>query len=311
VRRPPRLLCLGNLTVDDVYLPDGSRRPGCVGGDALYATLAARLWEPETAMLAPVGSDLPDTARAALKSAGVDASSLPRRSAPTIRNQVHYAADGSRRWVLQTSQRDFDELSVQPADLPEWALGAPIILVSAMTLDAQEKCINFLRRKSRALIVLDLQESYILGNQRRILELVRNVDMFLPSEDEVRMLAESEDWEDLARQFARLGPHVVAIKFGARGSLVYERGPDTVTRIPARATKVIDTTGAGDAYCGGLLATYGRGPENLVRAARAGAVSAAFAVSDYGPDGLLAASPEQAQRALDDSSGWLPSSASH
>jgi sugar/nucleoside kinase (ribokinase family) len=306
VRRPPRLLCLGNLTVDDVYLPDGSHRPECVGGDALYATLAARLWEPETAMLAPVGSDLPDAARAALKSAGVDALSLPQRSVPTIRNQVHYGADGSRRWVLETSPGDFDELSVQPADIPEWALGAAVILVSAMTLDAQERCIDFLRRHSRSLIVLDLQESYIPGNQRRILELVRMVDMFLPSEDEVRSLTEAEDWEALARQFARLGPQVVGIKFGAGGSLVYERARDALTRIPARATNVVDSTGAGDSYCGGLLATYGKDPENLIRAARAGAISAAFAVSDYGPDGLLAASPEQARDALDDSSGWLP-----
>ena len=170
---------------------------------------------------------------------------------------------------------------------------------------------HFLRRKSRALIVLDLQEGYIPGNERRILELVRKVDMFFPSEDEVRSLTGSEDWEDLARQFARLGPQVIAIKFGVRGSLVYERARDMVTRIPARATKVIDTTGAGDASCGGLLATYGKDPENLIRAARAGAVSAAFAVSDYGPDGLLAANSEQARDALDDSSGWLPSRTSH
>ncbi len=33
---PPRLVCLGNLTIDDVYLPDGRHRPNCSGGNALY-----------------------------------------------------------------------------------------------------------------------------------------------------------------------------------------------------------------------------------------------------------------------------------
>jgi len=55
----PSLVCLGNFTVDDVVLPDGRERPGCLGGDALYAGLAARLFEPAVEIVAPVGSDLP------------------------------------------------------------------------------------------------------------------------------------------------------------------------------------------------------------------------------------------------------------
>ena len=55
----PRLVCLGNFTLDDVVLPDGSERPLCTGGDALYATLAARAFEPRTELVAPVGDDSP------------------------------------------------------------------------------------------------------------------------------------------------------------------------------------------------------------------------------------------------------------
>jgi hypothetical protein len=56
---PPPLICCGNLTLDDVVLPDGTEQPCSVGGDALYGVLAARLFLPEAQMLAPVGHDLP------------------------------------------------------------------------------------------------------------------------------------------------------------------------------------------------------------------------------------------------------------
>ncbi len=306
MRRAPQLVCLGNLTIDDLFLPDGTSRAHCVGGDALYAGLGARLWEERTAILAPVGSDLPDAVAAAIERAGFDVHALPRRSGPTIRNQVHYMVDGSRHWVLETSPEFFHELSVMPSDIPKWALEAKAVLVSAMTLEAQEACVEFLRRRSRAIIALDLQEGYILGNERRILDLVAQVDMFLPSEEEARRLAGREDWEDVAKWFASLGASVVAIKFADKGSLVFERRTGSCTRIPARRIQVVDSTGAGDAYCGGFLAHYLQDPKDLPRAARAGAISAAFAVSGYGTEGLLEARRDIARAALDDSRGWLP-----
>lgn len=303
---PPRLVCFGNLTVDDLYLPDGTIRRGCVGGDALYAALGARLWEERTSMLAPVGGDLPEPVVSAMERAGVDVSAMPRRSAPTIRNQVHYASDGTRHWVLETLPEFFHELSVAPSDIPESALAAEAILLSAMSLESQEACVRFLRRESSALLALDLQEDYIPGNEHRIFDLVAQVDLFLPSEEEARRLLGRQDWPEVARWFGELGPPIVAIKFAELGSLVYSRRTDSWLRAPARHVAVVDSTGAGDGYCGGFVAMYLREPTDLLRAARAGAVSAAFAVSGYGTDGLLAATKEAALQQLEDEAGWLP-----
>ena len=43
---PPRVVVVGNLTIDDVVLPDGSTAMGSIGGNTIYAALGARLWEP-------------------------------------------------------------------------------------------------------------------------------------------------------------------------------------------------------------------------------------------------------------------------
>jgi sugar/nucleoside kinase (ribokinase family) len=67
---------------------------------------------------------------------------------------------------------------------------------------------------------------------------------------------------------------------GARGSLVATAGGE-VHAVPAVPTNVVDTTGAGDAYCGGYLVALGSGVDAAEAGARA-AVSASFAIEQFG-----------------------------
>jgi ribokinase len=256
-------------------------------------------------MVAPVGSDAPSSVLEVLEQSGFDIAVLPRRDAPTIRNEVYYGDDGSRRWVLLTSPELFHELSVVPEDLPAWASGAECVLISAMSLASQEQCVRFFRERSTSRIALDLQEDYIGGNEQRILQLLSLVDVFLPSEEEVRRLTGGGNLIEILRWFASLGPRLVGVKLAERGSLLYEHGRGKLVHVPARRTEVVDPTGAGDAYCGGFLAAYLQDETDLERAGRAGAISAAFAVSGYGVEGLVGATRAEASRQLHDPTGWL------
>ena len=76
------------------------------------------------------------------------------------------------------------------------------------------------------------------------------------------------------------GVPVVALRMGARGSLVATAGGEVYT-VPAVPTNVVDTTGAGDAYCGGFLVALGSGMDAAEAGARA-AVSASFAIEQFG-----------------------------
>lgn len=291
---PPRLVCLGNLTVDDVILPDGTARAGCMGGDALYAALAARLWEPAVEMVTPVGEDLPPEVTAQILQAGFSFAGLPRRSVPTIHNQVRYDDHGGRSWTIHTSPEHFHALSPLPRDVPPAYLAARTFLVAAMSLDAQEQLVGWLRTHTTATVALDVQEDYIKGNEDRLDALIRQVDVFMPSEEEVRRLVGHQDWLRAAQHWASGGPRVVVIKRGAAGSLVYDALREHVCETPAFPTLAVDTTGAGDAYCGGFLATLILEPDRFDRAARAGAVSASFAIAGFGMDSLLRARPAEA-----------------
>lgn len=282
----PQMLCLGNMTIDDVVLPDGTRRPGCIGGDALYAALAARPWCPSVEILAPVGDDLPASILKELSDAGFSTEGLPVRPGKTLHNQVVYDTQGGRVWTLYNDPADFDSQSPSASDLPPSYRDPPIALISAMALSSQESLVDHFTQSGNTLVALDPQEDYIKGNEQRLLAMIAKVDVFLPSEDEVVQLTGKTDWAASARLFATLGPRIVVIKRGAAGVLVHDAQSDTDYHIPpAPGALVVDTTGAGDSFCGAFTAALETHPPQI--AAMAGAVAASFTVEGYGAMPLL------------------------
>lgn len=290
------LVCLGNVTIDDVVLYNGTTRMGCFGGDALYAALSAGLWSQRVQFVAPIGNDYPLEHKERLQEAGWDLSGMPRRDVPTHRNWVIYEQDGRRTWVLRTEANNFYTLSPLTIDVPPAFLQTRAFLILAMDLAAQEDLVIGLRGR-QALIALDPQEDYIPGNEQRIIKMLGGVDIFLPSEIEVERLLGHRNFERAARQFAELGCCIVGIKLGANGALLYDARSDRFLHIPSYVTQVVDTTGAGDSFSGGFMARYLH-TGDLEQGGLGGTVSASFAIEDFGLGHLFNVTPKQAQLRL-------------
>jgi ribokinase len=257
-----------------------------MGGDAAYAALAARLHLQDVRMLAPVGSDLPRWVLESLHHAGVRADNLPQRDIPTVRNEIRYHAGGGRTWNMISTEDEFDTLSVYPDDVPPSLLAADGFMLSAMSLRSQLTLTPWLRTNSTAALYLDLQEDYLDGNRDRLYAIIAVSDVFMPSEIEAITLAGTTDLGQAARIFQGLGPRTVVIKRAERGSLVLDG--DAMVDVPTEPTVAVDSTGAGDAFCGAFAAAHLISGD-AVLAARAGSRAARIAISAFGIDGLVGA----------------------
>lgn len=282
------LLCVGNLTVDDLVV-DGTTTTA-LGGDALFAALAARRVLDDVRMLAPVGTDVPATLLQAVAGAGVTIEATRPRSEPTVRNRVTYAPDGTRVWDLLSGEDAFDLMSVYPEDVAPAALDVDGVLVSAMSLRSQLTLGPWLRdqvvRAERATTVyLDLQEDYVVGNEQTLLALVATCDVFLPSEVEAVTLSGTTDPALAAERFRDAGADVVVVKTAERGCVVATA--DGIETVPTEAVVPVDSTGAGDAFCGAFAAAHVAGADP-VEAARVGAAAARVAIGGHGVAALLA-----------------------
>jgi sugar/nucleoside kinase (ribokinase family) len=88
-----------------------------------------------------------------------------------------------------------------------------------------------------------------------IRDILRETDVFLPNEAEVRRIAGIGDVVAAAMALVAAGPRVVAVKCGMDGAIAVERD-GTVTRVPSLSVDVVDTTGAGDSFDAGFLTGF-------------------------------------------------------
>jgi ribokinase len=118
-------------------------------------------------------------------------------------------------------------------------------------------------RREGALFVLNAAPSRDLPD-----ELWEQLDVLVVNEHEAADLVggAAATPEDLAAALLDRVPAVV-VTLGARGSLVVRRG-EAAVRVPAAKVTAVDTTGAGDTYCGVLAAGLAQRPAELVHAAR-------------------------------------------
>ncbi|MCA9968050.1 MAG: hypothetical protein KC423_27580, partial [Anaerolineales bacterium] len=75
---------------------------------------------------------------------------------------------------------------------------------------------------------------------------------------------------------------LVALRQGAAGSLLYDGENGRFYRIPAAPATVVDVTGAGNAFCGGLLVGWLE-TNDIRQAAAMACVSAAMTIEQVGP----------------------------
>jgi ribokinase len=109
------------------------------------------------------------------------------------------------------------------------------------------------------------------------------VDVLVPNRGELEALAGgSGDPVMLARSIA--SARAVVVTLGAEGAVVVEG--ERAERVPAPEVKVVDTTGAGDAFCGALAQALADGAQ-LVEAARWAVRVAAVSVTRHGAQGGL------------------------
>ena len=109
----------------------------------------------------------------------------------------------------------------------------------------------------RVIFDLDVSPGFFaaanLGTQEDLTAALGLADVIKPCKAAARELTGESDYETIADRMLSLGPKIVAITMGADGCLIATRAAKV--HVPAFQVEVVDTTGAGDAFMGGL--SYG------------------------------------------------------
>jgi len=123
-------------------------------------------------------------------------------------------------------------------------------------------------------VMVDASSSGFLADfgPQRFLHLVAGAELFRCNEEEARLLTDADSPKQSLQALAALFPRVMITR-GPLGSLVWEKG-ESHAIAPVRATELVDSTGAGDAYNAGILAGLAKGQDLVGSAKRASALAA-------------------------------------
>lgn len=128
-------------------------------------------------------------------------------------------------------------------------------------------------------------------------ELLKNVDVIVPNETEAHLLTginptSPELAHQCARKLLELGPKGVILTLGERGALILESSqPDKPQTVEAFKVSVVDSTAAGDAFCGALAMRMAKG-DSLAEAAKYGCAAGSLACTKAGAVPSLPRLPE-------------------
>jgi ribokinase len=281
----PRVVVVGNLTIDDVVLPDGTVHMASTGGNSLYTVLGARAWQPSVGIVTRRGDDFPGDLAAELSRLGIAPDGVVAISGPTVRNWIVYEGNGDRHWLYRTPRERSREVAVQPTDIPPGWLRSdppPVVHIAAMPLDAAEAIVDAVRQQApQAVITLDTHEDYVAEYRQRLRALAARVNAFLPSRSELSDLVGYDDPQRGLSELVSLPTPIIVVKMGPDGALVWDKQRGTLHNVDIVPGPVVDETGAGDSFCGGFAAALSLDC-TAVEAAQHAVLSAAYAVAGFG-----------------------------
>jgi len=322
-----RYLIIGGLREDYCITHDGRARSGVLGGNAVYAATGAALWSDSVGLLGRVGSNFPSAWLDEIAVSGLDTSGIKVLSDPQdtrtfyaylsleeradTNPNLHYQRAGlpipkalvdyisSTRG--QRSKDKFGPLALRPDDLPDTSGKAIAAHLAPGDYLTHSIVPARLREMGVGTVTVDPSARYMEPEFRKELpDLLKGLQAFLPSESEATSYFQPRppDLWEMAEALSELGCPIIGIKRGGAGVYLWDRVGRRRLHIPAYPARIIDVTGAGDAFCGGFLVGLSE-TEDILEAGLRGSVSASLAIEGAGALYAMGSAPGLPQARLD------------
>ncbi|MCB9593200.1 MAG: sugar kinase [Sandaracinaceae bacterium] len=258
----PNMLVVGSVARDTLHLPTGSHEY-VLGGSAVFASLAGAFFSAPR-MVGVVGTDFPDGEVALLKTRGVDVTGLEVVEGETFHWEGRYSDDLSSRNSIRTELNVFADFHPK---IPEAFRDTPFVMLGNIHPDLQIEVLDQMREPK--LVIADTMNFWIEGTPDRLKKMLERIDVLVINEEEARQLAGTHNIVQVADRLLEMGPRIAVIKRGEYGALLFEG--DEVFSAPAYPVRrVLDPTGAGDSFAGGMLgfiAEQGKADHDTLRQA--------------------------------------------
>ena len=288
------LLVVGSVAIDNVETPE-ARRDGLLGGSATHFSYAASFFT-DVQLVGVVGNDWPKEHTKLLSDRGIDTSGLQTLDGKTFTWTGRYEPNMNDRETLDVQLNVFGQFNPVLSDgykRTEYvflANGVPALQMKV--LDQVPGC---------RLAVADTMELWIQTTHEDLMKLFKRIDGLVINDMEAKMLADTENLVLAGHRVRKMGPRFVVIKKGEHGAMFFSEHETYV--MPAFPTEnVVDPTGAGDSFAGGMMGYLAQHnnfePRTLKTAMAYGILVASFNVEGFGLERMQQISRDDIERRM-------------
>jgi sugar/nucleoside kinase (ribokinase family) len=291
------LLVVGSVALDDIDGPFGMHKD-LLGGSASFIARAAAYFTKHVSVVAVIGDNFPMQHVEELDRLGVDTSGIERAAGETFHWVGRYAPDLATRETLETRLGVFG--TFQPK-LHESHKNAQLVLLGNIDPVLQLDVLN--QVKNPVLVASDTMDLWINIKRDDLVKTLAKVHTLMINDEEARQLGEEHNLRRAAAKIMKLGPSSLIIKRGDAGALLFHGGGAFAA--PAMPlSDVVDPTGAGDSFAGGLMGYLAYAgdlsPATIRTAMIMGSVMGSFAVEQFSCDGLRGLTTQKIQQRFDE-----------
>ena len=298
------LLCVGSFAINDVVHANGDTEMNVPAGNALYSALGGLHSLPDVSVAAMIGKDWKNTAISSLEAMGVDCSLIRPHDSSSLRAWVVYENSCDRRYLLRSPEiisltpnplapparkdvattfeavaRKLHSINCpRPDDIEDSLAQFSGVHICPMPLDIVSQWVRAIRRTSDALISLDPPP--IGSDIHKLEEILAEVDIFIPSEAEANTMYPNLSPEAFLLKMRDMGIPQCVLKLGEQGCIGFTNQTPEILRVSAYThSEAVDTTGAGDVFCGAFLGSYLKEKELREAMCKASAVASIYTES--------------------------------
>jgi len=245
------LIALGTVALDNIKTASGARRQ-LLGGSAAHFAMSARLFT-HVHLVSVIGEDFPLRHIQMLKRKGIDLTSVIQRQGKTFQwNGEYKSNDFNTAITLATELGVLLNYSPQVAHHQR---RLPNVFLANIDPDVQLKLLRLMTKPK--LVGLDSMNLWIANKRKSLLKLLKKVNLFVANDGEARQLTKENNLIKAAKSLRKMGPEMIIIKKGEHGVLFYcDQFTFSFPAYPVE--RVVDPTGAGDTFAGGLMGHLSR-----------------------------------------------------
>ena len=242
-----KLLITGTVAFDDIETPKGSSGK-IIGGAGTYISLAASIFSKRISLISVIGDDFLEEDIKMLQLKNINTDMIER-----IDGEKSFYWKGRYHSNFKTRDTLVTELNALEKFNPvvnQSSKNADIVILGNLHPNVQLSVLDQLE-SNKSFVILDTMNFWMDTALDELKRVLLKTDLIIINDEEVEQLTSEQNLHLASQKILEMGPKLLIVKKGDKGSEIFNQKESF--QIPAYTIQsVIDPTGAGDCYAGGL-----------------------------------------------------------